>query len=66
MNDSRYISDLERGTNSLGDGNNSGFVFVLTKGNENMAVPQELFDLHGEETFYNDLRVHLKKWKRLL
>ena len=32
VNDSRYISDLERGTNSLGDGNNSGFVFVLTKG----------------------------------
>ena len=63
VNDSRYISDLERGTNSLGDGNNSGFVFVLTKGNENMAVPQELFDLHGKETFYNDLRVHLKNGK---
>ena len=63
VNDSRYISDLERGTNSLGDGNNSGFVFVLTKGNENMAVPQELFDLHGEETFYNDLRFHLKNGK---
>ena len=25
INDSRYVSDLERGTNSLGDGNNSGF-----------------------------------------
>ena len=65
VNDSRYISDLERGTNSLGDGNNSGFVFVLTKGNENMAVPQELFDLHGEETFYNDLRIHLKNENHL-
>lgn len=60
VNDSRYISNLERGTNSLGDGNNSGFVFVLTKGNENMAVPQELFDLHDNKTFYNDLRIHLK------
>ena len=33
INDSRYVSDLERGTNSLGDGNNSGFILVLNQGN---------------------------------
>lgn len=25
-----------------------------------MAVPDELFDLHDQKTFYNDLRIHLK------
>ena len=60
INDSRYVSNLERGTNSLGDGNNSGFILVLNQGNEHMAVPDELFDLHDQKTFYNDLRIHLK------
>lgn len=65
INDSRYVSDLERGTNSLGDGNNSGFILVLNQGNEHMAVPDELFDLHGQKTFYNDLRIHLKNENHL-
>lgn len=60
INDSRYISNLERGTNTLGDGTNHGFIMVLNKGNEKMAVPSELFDLHDNEVFYNELRVHLK------
>ena len=60
INDSRYISNLERGTNTLGDGTNHGFIMVLNKGNEKMAVPSELFDLHDDEVFYNELRVHLK------
>ena len=65
INDSRYVSDLERGTNSLGDGNNSGFILVLNQGNEHMAVPDELFDLHDQKTFYNDLRIHLKNENHL-
>lgn len=60
VNDSRYISNLERGTSTLGDGTNHGFILVLNKGNEKMAVPSELFDLHDDEVFYNELRVHLK------
>lgn len=60
VNDSRYICDFERGTNTLGDGNNYGYVLILTEGNENLAVPQELFDLHDQKTIYNDLRIHLK------
>ena len=65
INDSRYVSNLERGTNSLGDGNNSGFILVLNQGNEHMAVPDELFDLHDQNTFYNDLRIHLKNENHL-
>ena len=64
INDSRYVSNLERGTNSLGDGNNSGFILVLNQGNEHMAVPDELFDLHDQKTFY-DLRIHLKNENHL-
>ena len=60
VNDSRYICDFERGTNTLGDGNNYGYVLILTQGNEHLALPQELFDLHDQETIYNDLRIHLK------
>lgn len=60
VNDSRYICDVERGTNSLGDGNNGAFLLILTKGNENMAVPEDLFELHDHKTIYNDLRIHLE------
>lgn len=64
VNDSRYTCNYERGTNSLGNGNNSAFVFLLTKKNEFMALPQELFDMYDGKTFYNDLRVHLKNEER--
>lgn len=60
VNDTRYICNFERGTNSLGDGNNDAFVLILTKGNETMAVPDDLFELHDHQTFYNDLRIHLE------
>lgn len=60
VNDTRYICDFERGTNTLGDGNNYGYVLILTQGNEKLAVPQALFDLHDQTTIYNDLRIHLK------
>ena len=59
-NDTRYICNFERGTNSLGDGNNNAFVLVLTKGNETMTVPEDLFELHDHKTIYNDLRIHLE------
>ena len=59
-NDSRYTCNFDRGTNSLGNGNNSAFILVLTKGNEHLAVPEELFELHDHQTIYNDLRIHLE------
>ncbi|WP_455683058.1 FtsX-like permease family protein [Thomasclavelia sp.] len=59
INDSRYFSTIERGTNTLGDGTNEGFVEILSSGNENLSLPQELYDLQGGVVF-NELRVLLK------
>lgn len=59
VNDPRYFSTIERGTNTLGDGTNDAFVEILSVGNENLALPQELYDLRGGNIF-NELRVSLK------
>lgn len=60
INDPRYISDLDRGTNTLGDGSNEGFIQILTKGNESLALPQSLYDLRKETVLYNSVRITLK------
>lgn len=60
INDTRYISSMDRGTNTLGDGTNSGFIQVLTKGNENLALPAKLYDLRDEKILYNQLSVTIK------
>ncbi len=59
INDSRFISSTERGTNSLGDGTNEGFVLIYSSGNESLALPQELYDLRGKVVF-NEIRISLK------
>lgn len=59
VNDTRYFSTVERGTNSLGDGTNEAFVIILSKGNENLSLPEELYDLRGQAVF-NELRITLK------
>ena len=63
-NDTRYTCNFERGTNSLGDGNNSGFVLMKTVGNEMMALPQSLYDLYDGQVVYNDLRIQIKGSER--
>lgn len=57
--DTRYISDMDRGTNTLGDGTNEVFILTLTGGNESMALPQDLYDLRDESVLYTDLRITL-------
>ena len=59
VNDSRYFSTIERGTNTLGDGTNDGFVEILSDGNEDLALPQELYDLQ-DDIVVNELRISLK------
>ncbi|WP_249029681.1 FtsX-like permease family protein [Tannockella kyphosi] len=58
--DTRYMSIVERGTNSLGDGSNSAYVMMYTVGNESMALPDDLYELREEEVLYNDIRITLK------
>lgn len=60
INDTRYISNMDRGSNTLGDGSNNAFIMILTKGNESFALPQELYDLREESILYNDIRITLK------
>lgn len=52
-----YIADLYD-TNSISDTNNVGYAFVLTAGNEQMAIPQSLRDLRGE-TIYTNIAVKI-------
>lgn len=59
INDSRYLSAVERGTNTLGDGTNDAFVVILTKGNEQLALPDDLYNLRDGIVF-NELRITLK------
>ena len=59
VNDTRYFSTVERGTNTLGDGTNEAFIMILYDGNEEFALPKELYDLRGKIVF-NELRVTLK------
>lgn len=60
VNDPRYISDIDRGSNTLGDGTNIGFVQMLTKDNESLALPKTLYDLRQETLLYNEVRITLK------
>lgn len=55
--DVRYISRLDRGTNSLGDGTNSGFVQVLNSDLESMAIHKDLKDLRDEGLLYTSILV---------
>lgn len=61
INDPRYISDDTRGKNTLGDGNNAGYIEILTSDNQGLAIPQELLELRNESVLYNDLRITLKE-----
>lgn len=63
VNDPRYISDMDRGTNTLGDGTNIGFVQIFTKENQFLALPQSLYDLRKETVLYNEVRITLKDSK---
>ena len=60
INDNRYISKIERGTNSLGDGTNAGYIEILSKNNDFLAIPDELYDLRDEKILYNQILVKVK------
>lgn len=60
VDDTRYISELDRGTNSLGDGTNVGFIEILNDKNDFLAMPDELYDLRDEDILYNQLSVSVK------
>ncbi|MCD7808665.1 MAG: FtsX-like permease family protein [Erysipelotrichaceae bacterium] len=57
IDDVRYVAKTERGTNTLGDGTNAGFVEILTEDNEFLALPDSLYELRDEDVLYNQICV---------
>jgi len=55
--DVRAISAMDRGTNSLGDGRNYGFVQLTNEGIKGLAVDEDLYDLRDESVLYTSLLV---------
>lgn len=60
VNDVRYLAITERGTNTLGDGTNEGFIEILNEDNDFLAMPKELYDLRDEDLLYNQLSVKVE------
>lgn len=60
VNDVRYIAKTDRGTNTLGDGTNAGYIEILNQDNAFLAMPKELYDLRDEDVLYNQVLVSVK------
>ncbi|MEG0276105.1 MAG: FtsX-like permease family protein [Coprobacillus sp.] len=60
VNDPRFIADTDRGTNSLGDGTNAGYIEILNQDNAFLAMPKDLYDLRDETVLYNQISVSVK------
>lgn len=57
VNDVRYIAKTDRGTNTLGDGTNSGYIEILNQDNGFLAIPKDLYDLRDMKVLYNQISV---------
>ena len=57
VNDVRYIAITDRGTNTLGDGTNAGYI---NENNDFLAMPEDLYELRDEDILYNQISVCVK------
>lgn len=60
VNDPRYISNVDRGTNTLGDGTNSGFVEVLNEGARELGLNSKVAQLRNNDHLYTSLLVDVE------
>ena len=60
VNDPRYISNVDRGTNTLGDGTNSGFVQVLNDGARELGLNSKVAQLRNNDHLYTSLLVDVE------
>lgn len=60
VKDVRYVAKTDRGTNTLGDGTNSGFIEILNQDNAFLALPDDLYELRGEKVLYNQISICVK------
>ena len=57
IHDSRYISNVQRGSNTYSNANNDGFVIARNDDVKSIAVPSELSDLRDNKNVYNEIVV---------
>lgn len=57
VNDSRYISDILRGTNTYTQASNDVFIIASESDVKALSIPQELTDLRSDEMLYNEILV---------
>lgn len=57
IHDSRYISNIQRGTNSYTNAENEGFIIARNNDIQTLAIPSELGDLRNHENIYNEIVV---------
>lgn len=55
--DTRYITQTDRGTNTLGDGSNAGYIQILNNDNMFLAIPDELLTLRNTDMLYNQISI---------
>ena len=60
VNDPRYISNVDRATNTLGDGTNSGFVEVLNEGARELGLNKKVAELRNNDHLYTSLLVDVE------
>ncbi len=60
VKDLRYLSTTSRGTNTLGDGSNSGFVLIKNENNAFWTLPKDIYELRDEDVLYTQLSVDVK------
>ncbi len=60
VNDPRYISNVDRGTNTLGDGTNSGFVEVLNEGARELGLNKKVAELRNNDHLYTSFLVDVE------
>lgn len=59
-NDVRYMSNMDRGTNTLGDGTNSGFVEVINDGARELGLNKQVAQLRNNNHLYTSLLVDVE------
>lgn len=57
VKDVRYVAKTDRGTNTLGDGTNLGYIEILNQDNAFFALPKDLYDLRDEKVLYNQISI---------
>ncbi len=60
VKDIRYLSTTARGSNSLGDGTNSGFILIKNENNAFLTLPKEIYELRDKDVLYTQLCVDVK------